>query len=219
VTRQDGDSRTFSAIIAGVARPAKLPWLLAGWLVLGAGCKAAKTEVAVTLKVNREDEAYRPTYVTMLWRGPSGAGHDFDQRLPATGMLAQQGDLLTTVLIEVDDATPGERTVVMKGWKPVAGTDTAISGAAAHVGYTPGQRVELTLFMKAWVDTNGNDVPDTFECPTPATCILPDAGATDDGGADAGDADAGDAGDAASDDASSDGGAADARADADGSPG
>jgi hypothetical protein len=187
-------SRAFSAIIAAVLRPAKLLCALAGWIVLAVGCKAEKTEVAVTLKVNREDEAYRPAYVLMQWNAPSA--HSFEQRLPATGTLPQQGDLLTTVLIDVDDATPGERTIIIKGMKTVANADTLVSGAGAHVTYIPGKRIELTLFMKAWVDLNGNGMPDSLDCPPLGLCSPSDAGAGDDGG-DARDGDAGDAGDAA----------------------
>jgi hypothetical protein len=182
-----------------VARSANLPSLLAASLALVVGCKAAKTEVAVSVKVTKENEAYRPEYAELDWHGPPG--HDFRQRLPATGTLTPLGDLLTTVLIGLDDATPGERIVVVKGLKNGA----VISGDGQRVAFTPGQRVEVILFMKPWVDTNGNELPDALDCPPSGACTMSDAG-VDDGGGD------GAAGDGGSD-------VTDAGADADATPG
>jgi hypothetical protein len=179
-----------------VARSPVLPWLLAGSILASSGfsgCKAEKTEVALTLKV--KDDRFRPAYVMMLWRGPSG--RDFDQRVPADPktMLPDRGELLSTVLIDVDDAERAQRTVIIKG---MTAGDIPVSGAWAHVDFRPGARSELVLFLEEWVDTNMNGMPDSLDCESAGACAPSDGGANNDSGGDAS-GDASDGGDGATD--------------------
>jgi hypothetical protein len=168
-----------------VARSPRLGWLLAGSIITLAGCKTDKTEVALTLKVKTAEDQLRPEYVVMSWRGPGG--RDFKQRVPADPkvVLPAIGELLTTILIDVDDASADDRIVSVEGLKTVNGAATPVSGVWSFVEVHPGQRVEVILYLQPWVDSDRNDLPDSLDCALAGTCAAPDGGAVDAGGDDA----------------------------------
>jgi hypothetical protein len=165
----------------------RAPWLsslVAGAVVIAVGgcTHANKTEVALTLKVDQAGEQYRPDYVLLRWRG--GGGRDLDRRVPDTGRLASAGQLLGTILIELDDGDVDERLVIVKGMKD---DGRIVSGAWACMRYESGQRQEIALTMGAWVDADGDDVPDNLDMCRELAGLGADAG-TEDAAGDLGDA-------------------------------
>ncbi len=135
------------------------------------GC-GETTRVRLVLQV--VEDRFRPNHIDLIWGIPGGPQRG--ARVPASGPLAATGSNLGSVLITLDDASPGERRFIARGLRG----DERVSGNSSSLPWKKGGDSTLTMTLGCYEDPEWPALPG---CPAEGGGEPVDAGAQ--GGADA----------------------------------
>jgi hypothetical protein len=159
--------------------PPGRPGALAALLVAAIAPSCVSPSAKITIYFRVDQELFRPEYLLVTWVAP----HERDRvglRVPDDGLLATSGPAVGSMVIDMEGAPAGPRTIIAWGMRGV----TQVSGALGQVEWVPGTRQALTVTLGCVQKAAGEQAPPEtridrapwVDCAEPARPSRADAG-------------------------------------------